>query len=164
MKANKYHLMAGISLSGLLVWGYFHLRNRKRDELASKLLRKITRLIDPSSKGLLAESAFDVNYVDRALKKESGSVILLHPNTARKYAKWIRDSFGDWFWENDDEAKVYGVLRKLKDKAQVSQVAKAYFEQFDKNLIDGLQSHFNDEEVQTVLQIVGKLPPYRIKK
>ncbi|GAK75611.1 hypothetical protein JCM19296_1203 [Nonlabens ulvanivorans] len=49
----------------------------------------------------------------------------------------------------------------MKDKVQVSQVAKAYQETYSKNLIDTLKDRFDKEEITIVLNIVKALPNYR---
>ena len=81
--------------------------------------------------------------------------------SAKAYAKDLRDSWGIF---DDDEDKIKGVLRALKDQVQVSQVAFQYYQVSTKkiNLIDDLKSRLSTNEVGAVLDIVKKLPPYRL--
>lgn len=81
--------------------------------------------------------------------------------SAKGFAKDIRDA---WGVIDDDENKIYSVFRALKDQVQVSQVAFQYYvTSTDKiNLIDDLKSRLSKEEVGQVLEIVKKLPAYRL--
>ena len=88
-------------------------------------------------------------------------VLVLKTSTASRYADQIHKAWGSWYEGGDDEEKVYGVFRKLKDKVQVSQVAKAYQETFSKNLIDTLKDRFDKSEITIVLNIIKALPNYR---
>ena len=49
----------------------------------------------------------------------------------------------------------------MKDKVQVSQVAKVYQDTYSKNLIDTLKDRFDKEEITIVLNIIKALPNYR---
>lgn len=66
---------------------------------------------------------------------------------------------------DDDENKIKSAFRALKDQVQVSQVAYQYYHdpKGDKiNLIDDLKGRLSKEEVGEVLEIVKKLPQYRV--
>ena len=148
---------------GLLLVGsvYGNVRRRKRDKVASELLREVSKIVKPTTEGLLSENAFDIHFVDEVLKKVKGKVLTLNKNAASKFADRIHNAWGAWYEGGDDETKVYGVFRELKDKVQVSQVAKAYQEAYAENLIDKLNDRFGDSEVKTVLDIIKPLPTYR---
>lgn len=140
---------------------YGNVRRRKRDKVASELLREVSKIVKPTTEGLLSENAFDIHFVDEVLKKVKGKVLTLNKNAASKFADRIHNAWGAWYEGGDDETKVYGVFRELKDKVQVSQVAKAYQEAYAENLIDKLNDRFGDSEVKTVLDIIKPLPTYR---
>ena len=134
-------------------------RRRKRDQLAGKLLTEIQRLTNPGSAGILSEDAFDPAYPDRLLQSVNGRVIVMAAAAAGRTAQMIESAWGFW---NDDEAQVYSAFRGLRDKVQVAQVAGAYQSQFGVSLLDTLSRRLDDEELQTVLDIVAGLPPYRL--
>ncbi len=81
--------------------------------------------------------------------------------SAKAYAKDIRDSWGVF---DDDEDKIKGVFRALKDQVQVSQVAFQYYQASTEkiNLIDDLKSRLSKDEVGEILEITKKLPQYRV--
>ena len=148
----------GLVLTGAL---YGSVRRKRKDAIASQLLREVTRIVKPATSGLLSEDGFDVHYADKVLSKVSGRVITLKTSAASKLAQRIHGAWGAWYQGGDDEDKIYGVFRQLKDKVQVSQVAGAYQELYKKNLIDKLHDRFTKSEVQKVLDIVKPLPSYR---
>ena len=135
---------------------------KKRDRLASELVREITNLIKPKTKGLLSEDGFDINHKSNILKEVGvGTLIkVLKPWAAEKFAKKIHSAWSMW---DDDEEIIYAVFRKLRDKVQVSQVAKAYQSEklYSKNLVDVFNDRLSKEEVQKILGIVNKLERYR---
>ncbi|MCB0374446.1 MAG: hypothetical protein KDD04_00850 [Sinomicrobium sp.] len=148
----------GLFLAGAL---YGHFRRKRKDAIASELLREVTRIIKPATSGLLLEDAFDIHYADEVVSKVKGTVLKLKASAASRLAQRIEKAWGAWYQGGDDEDKVYGVFRELKDKVQVSQVAGAYQELYKKNLIDKLHDRFTKSEVQKVLDIVKPLPSYR---
>jgi len=158
---------AGLKIAGgiigvLLVGSvYGHMRRKRKDKLASELLREVSKIVKPATKGLLSEDAFDIHYVDEVLKKVKGKVLTIKKDAAVKYAGRIHNAWGAWYEGGDDENKVYAVFRELKDKIAVSQVAKAYQDNHGENLIDKIHDRFGDDEVKKVLEIVNPLPSYR---
>ena len=148
----------GVLIVGSIVIGN---RNRKRDQLTSKLLTAINTQIEPVKNGISAQNAFDIHYLDKVIQKVSSQILALKKSTATYYAKKIKNSFGAWYQGGDDEEKVYGVFRDLKDKVQVSQVAKAYQSDTSENLIDVLKYRFGKDEIKIVLDIINKKPNYR---
>ncbi|WP_046756639.1 hypothetical protein [Kordia jejudonensis] len=136
-------------------------RNRKRERITSKLLIALNAKIEPVKNGIGSQNAFDINYLDNVIQKVNGQVLALKESTAEYYAKQIKSGFLPWYKGGDDEDKIYSVFRKLKDKVQVSQVAKAYQEDESKNLIDVLKYRFGKDEIKIVLDIVNSKPNYR---
>ncbi len=149
---------------GVLIVGttLLSLRKRSRDLRTSKLLTAIKTQLQPIASGLMLQNAFDIHYLNKVLQVENQEVLVLKTTTAARYAEQIHNSWGAWYQGGDDEEKVYAVLRKMKDKVQVSQVAKAYQDNYSKNLIDTLKERFEKEEITIVLTIIKALPNYRI--
>lgn len=148
---------------GLILMGttYITLRNRKRDGIAKSLLAKLNTKLNPTTKGLSSEAALDVNYTDRVLNAIPSRIVVLKGSTATRYAKQIHKAFRPWYKGGDLEENVYSVFRSLKDKVQVSQVAKAYQREHNLNLKDQLKDRFDKDEIKTVLNIISGLPKYR---
>ncbi|WP_271769175.1 hypothetical protein [Aquimarina algiphila] len=148
---------------GLILIGttYITLRNKKRNKLASSLLGELSKSLNPDSKGLESSAALDVKYVDRVFNSSSGKIIVLKKSTATRYANEIHKGFRPWYRGGDLEENIYAVFRNLKDKVQVSQVAKAYQREHKLNLRDQLKDHFDRSEIKTVLGIISRLPKYR---
>lgn len=136
-------------------------RKRSRDIRTSKLLSAIKAQIQPISSGLMSQNAFDIHFLNKVLQTVNREVLVLKTSTASRYADQIHKAWGSWYQGGDDEEKVYGVFRKMKDKVQVSQVAKAYQETYSKNLIDTLKDRFDKDEITIVLNIIKALPNYR---
>ena len=140
---------------------FFSMKKRSRDLRTSKLLTAIQAQIQPISSGLTSQNAFDIHFLNKVLQTVNREVLVLKTSTASRYADQIHKAWGSWYQGGDDEEQVYGVFRKMKDKVQVSQVAKAYQETYSKNLIDTLKDCFDKEEITIVLNIVKALPNYR---
>jgi len=152
----------GVSVGTLLIGSTaLTIRKRNRDERTGKLLSAIKAQIQPITNGLIAENAFDIHYLNKVLQAVNNKVLVLKISTASKYADQIHKAWGSWYQGGDDEEKVYGVFRKMKDKVQVSQVAKAYQDTYSKNLIDTLKDRFGKDEITIVLNIIKALPNYR---
>ena len=152
----------GASVGALFIGTtFFSMRKRSRDLRTSKLLTAIQAQIQPISSGLTSQNAFDIHFLNKVLQTVNREVLVLKTSTASRYADQIHKAWGSWYQGGDDEEQVYGVFRKMKDKVQVSQVAKAYQETYSKNLIDTLKDRFDKEEITIVLNIVKALPNYR---
>lgn len=137
-------------------------RRKTRDQKAIAFFSELQRDIAPDSVGLVESNAFDIRYWENVGKKIKKPMYMLTVASAKSYAKDIRDSWGVF---DDDEDKIKSVFRALKDQVQVSQVAFQYYNdpKGDKiNLIDDLKSRLSKEEVGEVLDIVKKLPQYRL--
>lgn len=162
MKIGMTYKIVGISTAILLLGtSAFSFRQRKRDKKTTDLLGIIQSKLTPSSNGLQAEKAFDINYLNKLLQQVSKKVLVIQRRVALQYAQQIHQGWGSWYQGGDDEAKVYAVFRKLEDKVQVSQIAKVYQETYSKNLIDVMKNRFSNSEIKMVLKIVEQLPNYR---
>lgn len=152
----------GVSVGMLLIGSTaLTIRKRNRDERTGKLLIAIKTQIQPITSGLIAQNAFDIHYLNKVLQSVNKEILVLKTSTASNYADQIYKAWGNWYQGGDDEEKVYGVFRKMKDKVQVSQVAKVYQDTYSKNLIDTLKDRFDKEEITIVLNIIKALPNYR---
>ena len=138
-----------------------HRKRKAKDQKAIAFFSELQRDIAPDSVGLVESNAFDIRYYETVGKKVGKPLYMLTSASAKGFAKEIHDAWGMF---DDDENKIYGVFRALKDQVQVSQVAFHYYQSSkDKiNLIDDLKGRLNKEEVSQVLEIVKKLPAYRI--
>lgn len=152
----------GVSVGTLLIGSTaLTIRKRNRDERTGKLLSAIKTQLQPITSGLITQNAFDIHYLNKVLQSVNKEILVLKTSTASNYADQIYKAWGSWYQGGDDEEKVYGVFRKMKDKVQVSQVAKAYQDTYSKNLIDTLKDRFDKEEITIVLNIIKALPNYR---
>lgn len=157
----KYKIIE-VSVGTLFIGTTFlSLRKRSRDIRTSKLMTAIQAQIQPITNGLNSQNAFDIHFLNKVLQNVNREVLVLKTSTASRYADQIHKAWGSWYQGGDDEEQVYGVFRQLKDKIQVSQVAKAYQETYSKNLIDTLKDRFDKQEITIVLNIVKALPNYR---
>ncbi len=162
MRFTKAHKVSIGSTLGFLIIaiGYASIRARQRDKRYGVLLKAISGVLTHLDGGLDTTKAFDLNYKAMVLQSVSQTVITLKKQTATWYASQIYDALTPWYF-NDDEEKIYGVFRSLKDKLQVSQLASAYQEEYGNNLIDVLKDRLSTSEIKIIMGIVAKLPPYR---
>lgn len=159
MKTSGYIITT--TLGGLLVMSlFFSVRKRKRDQRASKLIPLISSKLQSSSDSLSSENAFDIHYLSKVIQQTDKSVIVLQKSAALEYVDQIHSAFKPWYL-NDDEEQIYSVFRSLKDKVQVSQIAKAYQESYSENLIDVFKERLSTSEINIIMGIVSHLPSYR---
>ena len=159
MKRSTYYIISVVG-AALLYSTYRHFHRRKENKLAKQLIGQLQKLLNPASAGLLSEDGFDIYYLDKVRQQVRSGLIVLHEAVAIRYAQDIHDSFSFW---GDDEQRIYSVFRSLKDKVQLSQVARAYHDKYKANLIDVLSDRLSESEVSTILQITASLPNYRTK-
>jgi hypothetical protein len=153
---------AAVIVAGLISLVIVINRKRKaKDQKAIAFFSELQRDIAPGSVGLVESNAFDIRYWETIGKKVAKPLFMLTSASARGFATEIHNAWGMF---DDDENKIYGVFRALKDQVQVSQVAYHYYQSSkDKiNLIDDLKGQLNKDEVSQVLEIVKRLPGYRI--
>ncbi len=155
---SKLKLAAGAATILFVGSIYAGVRSRKRDHKAAVFFSELERFIAPGSVGLVESDAFNINYWQNLGKSLKKSYLLLKMAAADGYAKDIDSSWGIF---DDDEDKIYGVFRALKDHVQVSQVSDRYYKKKKINLIDDMRSRLSKDEVGEVLKIVNKMPPYR---
>jgi hypothetical protein len=101
-------------------------------------------------KAIGAAQAFNPNYY-----KSKPGAILLTKATAEKYAEIIWDSID--VIDGDDEEDIYGVLKQLKAKTQVSWIADLFYARYGKDMYALLSSNLNSSEMAIVHDIVNGL-------
>jgi len=81
--------------------------------------------------------------------------------TALRYAKKIKEAKGSF---NDDEKVIQEIFGKLlKDKVQISQLSKAFWKRYKKDLWKYLTSFLSNSELtQYIRKPIRNLPNYRI--
>jgi hypothetical protein len=141
-----------------------HKHKKQRDQKAIAFFLELQRELAPDSVGLIETEAFDIQYWQNIQKKLKKKVVIMKGSEADAFATDIRNS---WGWLNDNEDKIYSVFRALKDQVAVSEVAYFYYTNVKDpknriNLIDDLRSRLSPDEVKTILEIVKKLPKYRL--
>lgn len=162
MKSATIYKITGGSISVLLLGSTFiSLRQRNRDKKTSEILKRIKMKLATTATNLDGENAFDIYYLTKVLQNVNGQVIAMSESAATTAAKQIHKAWGAWYTGGDDEDAVYAVFRNLKDKVQVSQVAKAYSATYSKNLIDTIKERLSEDEIKVILSIIGKIPNYR---
>lgn len=87
----------------------------------------------------------------------------LAPKAAEKLATQLKEAYGGAWYANDDEAAVKTVFAKmLKDKVQVSDLSKAFWNKYQKDMWEYLASFLSSSEMEEyVHQPVKELPNYR---
>lgn len=90
-----------------------------------------------------------------AYYKQAGSgALLVTKAVALQLAKELYDAHGFF---NDDEEQVYGALRQLKAKTQLSWVADVFYQQYKQDLYTYLRSFLDDSEMKIVNGIATNL-------
>jgi hypothetical protein len=92
------------------------------------------------------------------------------PVSAAKIAKGIFDSFTNF---GDNELKIIGIFKQFNTQAQVAVVAQLFYKTYSKdlwsflkqgkssNIITNLYGGLNNQDLNTILNIVQKLPKYK---
>ena len=164
---NKTRLNNGLVITGgvlgtlLLGTTYYHFNRKQQDKIASLLLQELTKTLNLSTKGLIGEIALDPHFHQEVFKKVSKTVVRMSKKQASELADKIYNAFDAWFVGSKEKKIVLGVLRNLKDKVRVSQVALAYEDNKYGSLRDALQENFDEAEIKTVMDMLRALPSYR---
>lgn len=144
-------VLAGIATASLAVLLIVKERRKARSRKATRFLGELERLLVPAV-AVNSLPALDIRYWEQKPDMK------LSAEAAKSHAQSIADAWGTWYWPNDDEAKIYAVFRALRNQAQVSQVAHAYYEQTQVNLMDDLRARLDADELRQVLGIIQALP------
>jgi len=80
--------------------------------------------------------------------------MLLTRSSADRLAKELNNAIGFF---TDDENAVYGVLRQLKAKTQLSYLSDVFFQNYKMDLYQLLQRNLSDSEIDVVNSIAANL-------
>jgi hypothetical protein len=164
-------VIGGASL-GLLTLGVFKMLSKTKQNVSIPQIKHQERLgaglkLQPQIARLKQEpnwnSPFDMNYSNEVQQWVAPQRIsLLDHAKAKALAKRIKTAKGVF---NDDEQAVKTVFSKqLRDKTQVSQVSKAFYHTYKKDLWQYLNSFLSAKEMQLyVMKPVQGLPNYTFK-
>lgn len=83
-----------------------------------------------------------------------------NPMDPKDAIKKANDIYNSWNFFDDDEEKVYGVLRSLASKLQVSFVTFWYNKKHGSDLYEDLNYKLSDEEKAIAFGIVRNLPSF----
>jgi hypothetical protein len=153
--------MGGFTVSLLLAGSlYLSYRNQKRDTLTQELLTELRKELNPSTQGLPGLDALSKDYLGNLRKslKSGVSILVMRDKDAAAMADRIYNAFGTF---NDEEEKIYQVLRELKDKVQVSQVSAEYEKSYGVSLTEEFTDKLSDSEIKTVIDIIKSKSAYR---
>lgn len=154
----KLQIAGGITVILLAGSIYHNVKVKKRDKQAAVFFSELERIIAPSTVGMVETDALDIHYWEKAKTMVKKPLIYIKQAGAQDYAKMIYDAIG-YVWDNED--KIYSVFRALKDKVQTSQVAYWYFMKNKVNMIDHLRANLSRSEIEEIMKIINKQPPYR---
>ena len=143
--------------TGSLVVGVNYLVKKKEKKTQDEFLAQLELLLNPKSKGLISEAAFDIDLLDQLRGTTAKTILVLKPEVAKRTAKQIKQTWGSW-WSGDAEMrKVKGILSSLGDKVKISQVAKAYLNEYKISLTDAIKRELNDGQITELLGAVRPL-------
>jgi len=165
MKMPKTYLIIGGSIVIVSLGVFIYYKKKKTKITSSFDLENNSKgiHIKPIS-GIATEpdwnQPFDQNYkqeVETYLKKQ---VKVLDEMTALRYAKKIKEAKGRF---NDDEKVIEEIFGKLLlDKIQISQLSKAFWKRYKKDLWKYLTSFLSHSELtQYIRKPIRNLPNYR---
>lgn len=96
----------------------------------------------------------DSPFSPRYYKEQKGTVQLIPKATAEKLADQLNDAIGFF---SDDENVVYGILRQLNYKTQLSWLADVFFEKYKMDMYQLLNRNLGEEEMDVVNSIATQL-------
>ena len=163
-------MIGGATLAGLSIGTFWFFNNRsipKEKSKTSKVSFRKGKTINLSTAAGTRQvpnwnNSFHTNYTkDVTQWLQPKSIIEMDKNTALKYAKIIKNSKGTF---NDDEEAIRLIFSKrLRDKTNVSSISKAFWNQYNKDMWQYLNSFLSKSELhQYVTKPVKQLPNYTI--
>lgn len=163
MKYNDTKVITGVVLfTAFVASSSYTIYLRKRDRLASGIYAALQSELAPAGRGIDSIAALRGTYLDHLKNKGTGKFLILKNSTLHQLAKQLHSAWKPWYLGGDDEAKVYGIFRGLKDRVQVSQLATTYKNRYARSLTEVLKERLDDKELKIVLGLIEKLPKYRL--
>ena len=157
MKQRSY-LYIGIGTVSLTGLSWFFIHRRRKKKLATELIEKLTRLIDPKTSGILAEKAFNPNYYKQIASQRR--IQMIRDEVAKQKAREIKNIWGFLYTSDRDVQQLIDILKALQDKAVISKLAAAYLDNEKVSLINDIQNNLNTEQIARILSAVSSLPNY----
>ena len=107
---------------------------------------------------------FDMRYEDDVKKWVSPKgVLVLDSRSAKEMAKTLYQAKGENWWNDDDEMAVGEVFRQLKDKVQVANLSKAFWDNEERDMWNYLNGFLSSSEMERYVNApIRKLPDYRL--
>ncbi len=108
------------------------------------------------------QKSFSLNYWQEKQKElitQKKQLLILTKDEAKILATKINKSWSVW---GDDEGKVYGTMRIIRSKADLSRVSASYFLNFKKDLLGELKARLSSKEFTIILDIIKKLPDFLV--
>lgn len=134
---------------GLVQTWYTRRHDKKQEELKHEQeVKEITAVSDINKAPFFKPTYY----------KSFPSNVLLSEKEALDYANKLGHAMGKWWWQPDDEAAIYNVFRSLDNKVQVSQVAEAYSNMWNVDLVGYLIERLDSSEISIIMDIVNELP------
>jgi hypothetical protein len=140
MKLPKHTLNIALGVIAIGTIGYIVYRRINASIIKTKLIDALNKrtgesggVDDLGSQG----GALDPAYYESVKNVSS----LLSEAVANSYADDLKKAIGNKYMPlSSDESKAIGIITKLKNKAQVSQVASAYQKKNKSNMLDDMKS------------------------
>ncbi len=107
---------------------------------------------------------FDMHYEEEVKQWVSPKgIVVLNQEEARAMAKALYEARGAW-WQDDDEATVNAIFgKRLRDKVQVANLSRAFWQQYKTDLWEYLHGFLSDGELERYVQgPVRNLPDYQL--
>lgn len=171
MKLSKttWWMLGGLGVSVISIGGFMLLNRRLKRQ---KIGQDTTDSLKENSVAIVTSvstrqipnwnNPFDMNYT-KEVQQWLGAkpIVVLDTTTAKKYAQKIKKAKGLF---NDDEATIKTIFSKnLKDKTNVSNISRAFWELYKKDMWQYLASFLSASELQTyVNKYVRSLPNYTL--
>lgn len=164
MNKKTAQILGALAVLGLGTYVVIRVNKRSKDKKARNFLAELEDLRNPGQ-GLEGLDAFNVNYLLNVQGSVNKVVNKLADSDAIEIANKIDDAwgysipiFGGSIFDAFD--KIKGVFRSLKDRVEVSQVSKAYYDTYGTNLIDDLNDKLDSGEVAEIVAIVKEKQAY----
>jgi hypothetical protein len=134
-----------VVIGGIIVGGLYFLIVRPILQKVGIIKTKEEKEQDEQEKNLSqgTDSPFNPNYY----KTAKAGTALVTKATAQAVAKQIHDAKG---YLNDNEEQVYGAIRQLANKAQLSWVADNFYTLYQQDLYTYIRAFLSDSEMSIV--------------